>query len=161
MQQQHCLTSLFHPLHHCISLQFLAFALGFSSFVLEKIFQLAIGHKGSSNQIMLLQHCYPSTRPSADLSLYQMNNKFLHVLSSPLDCGQSGCSSQTINSVQTVGISNAVRTDNNLVDAYQLSKAQFGLTPLNSIKKSITPLVVRSLPDVPGSPLAPEQGMTW
>ena len=58
--------------------------------------------------------------------------------------------------VQTVGISDAVRIDNNLVDVYQLSKAKFGLTPLNSVQKSITTLDVRSLPGVPASPLAPE-----
>ena len=58
--------------------------------------------------------------------------------------------------VQTVGISNAVRIDNNLVDIYQLSKAKFDLAPLNSVKKSITTLDVRSLPGVPVSPLAPE-----
>ena len=63
--------------------------------------------------------------------------------------------------VQTVGLSNAVSIDNNLVDVYQLPKAKFGLTPFNSVKNSITTLDVRSLPGVPASPLAPEQGMTW
>ena len=58
--------------------------------------------------------------------------------------------------MQTVGISNAVRIDSNLVDAYQLSKAKLGLTPLNSTKKSITTLDVGSLSGVTGSPLATE-----
>ena len=58
--------------------------------------------------------------------------------------------------VQTVCIPNAVRIDNSLVDLYQLSIAKFGLTPLNSDKKSITTLDVRPLPGVPASHLAPE-----
>ena len=58
--------------------------------------------------------------------------------------------------VQTVGISNAVRIYNNLVDVYQLSKDRFGLTPLNSVKKSLATLNVKSLSGVPASRLAPE-----
>ena len=62
---------------------------------------------------------------------------------------------QSILAVQTVGISNAIRTDNNLVHVYQLSKAKFGLTPFNSAQKSVTTLGVRSFPGVPASPSVP------
>ena len=63
---------------------------------------------------------------------------------------------QSTLAVQTVIMLNAGSIENNLVDVYQLSKAKFGLTPLNSVQKSITTLDVRSLPGVPESPLAPE-----
>ena len=47
--------------------------------------------------------------------------------------------------MQAVDISNAMRIANNLVDVCQLSKAKFGVTLLNSVKKSIATLDVRSL----------------
>ena len=49
----------------------------------------------------------------------------------------------------------ALRIDKNLGDVY-LSKAKFGLKPLNSSKKSITTLDVRSVPGVPAIHLALE-----
>ena len=81
------------------------------------------------------------------LSFYQKNSKILHVLSSSLLLWIVWVQfpNDRVVAVQAVDISNAMRIDNNLVDVCQLSKAKFGVTLLNSVKKSIATLDVRSL----------------
>lgn len=68
---------------------------------------------------------------------------------------------QSTLAVQTVGISNAVRIDNSLVEVYQLSKAQLVLIPMRLVKMFNTILGIRSLSGVPKRPLAPVFRMTW